>query len=624
MSFWRYPAVLLLTLHIATVAHGQSAEEKPRAYATVGIRLVGGCSTAGLGYLQEQESERYPYEQVEPYFLPGAAQQGAYPSVYPGIDFVCYGDNQMLEYIFVLHEGADPDLIELLFDGIQGASFATADSAVYEFDGGELYASSPVAFIVTNATLQLTQEMVQVPVELIQWSARSLRINADQVFEDELRLNNQHKFNVVPGGGQPGGPSYRFYMSKFETTHDQFLRFLNNAQAHTNKLHTYTNDVPAHTNDAPAHASDPKGANMYFDKIGNVWMNPEMRVGRDELFTITDSHLIYDPNAPVGFRYDHQRTSNGEAAFAKHPITGTSWFGSVKYCNWLTLISGRSEAELCYHEGTNVTDWAPITATNWIAKGEFTATERQQWLAYKGFRLPMVNMPGPVIGTNSYNEFYKAAAWQDSTNRLYGFGRDFYESYTDEGQLHASSMFFGNSLPVGYFDGTNRVAGFPTILSSNYYGFFDLTGNACEWANDFARTNNPGTRLLCGGSWVDGEPDPVNIGKIVTPSTTANSGGFRPVSSFLPPRVVIIHLLFSFYMETSGTLPKEIGYYPEEPRTPEEKPKKPVPPEEKEPPEEPEKPPTPWGLKYKVRPTTTTTTTSSTTTTTVQQHPSEL
>ena len=175
---------------------------------------------------------------------------------------------------------------------------------------------------------------------------------------------------LVEGDSQPAGPSYDFFMSRFEISNMLYLRFLNNAQANTNNW---------------------RGTNMFFDARGNVWINPAHKKDRDEMFVVGKSRLSYNPDDPPGARY---RLSSAAAApggsYSNHPITGVSWYGAVKFCNWLTIATGRGWEECAYREGTNTFDWAPATgaATNWM-RGIFTTPEREAWLSYKGFRLPM-------------------------------------------------------------------------------------------------------------------------------------------------------------------------------------------------------------------------------------------
>ncbi|MGQ9662435.1 MAG: DUF7948 domain-containing protein [Kiritimatiellia bacterium] len=213
----------------------------------------------------------------------------------------------------------------------------------------------------------------------------------EMVREPELR--------PVLGGGQPNGPDYDFYMSKFEITNEQFVRFLNDAQANPHNL---------------------RGTNLYFDAVGNVWFNPEMRSGRDEIFSIAQSRIVYRQDLPVGNRYAvSPELAPYGGSYTNHPCTGVSWYGAVKFCNWLTLATGRGANERCYREGTNSVDWAPVTCspTNWM-RGIFAASERRAWLAYKGFRLPMDGCDGPpdlsrepllVVSTREFARFLNDA-----------------------------------------------------------------------------------------------------------------------------------------------------------------------------------------------------------------------
>ena len=55
-----------------------------------------------------------------------------YQDVYPGVDLVYYGNQQQLEYDFIVAPGANPDAIELAFEGARNAR---SHGAVK--DGGE-------------------------------------------------------------------------------------------------------------------------------------------------------------------------------------------------------------------------------------------------------------------------------------------------------------------------------------------------------------------------------------------------------------------------------------------------------------------------------------------------------
>ncbi|MGH9840431.1 MAG: SBBP repeat-containing protein, partial [Blastocatellia bacterium] len=75
-----------------------------------------------------------------------------YAAVYPGIDLVFYGNQQMLEYDFVVTPGADPNSIALLFEGATRAGIARNGDLVLQTPGGELRQRKPVIYQEVNGT----------------------------------------------------------------------------------------------------------------------------------------------------------------------------------------------------------------------------------------------------------------------------------------------------------------------------------------------------------------------------------------------------------------------------------------------------------------------------------------
>jgi len=315
---------------------------------------------------------------------------------------------------------------------------------------------------------------------------------------------------LVSGGGQPGGPPYDFYMAEVETTNEEFVRFLNDAQANTNNA---------------------RGAHMHFDDDGNVWMNPVMQRERDELFNIAVARVDYHPEYPVGSRYAITPSLPPVGgSYSNHPVVGVSWYGAVKYCNWLTVETGRGAEQRCYSEGTNTTDWAPVTVsqTNWN-KGFFSPSARERWLHLDGFRLPMDNCWGDRSLPNQFNEFYKAAAWSGGTNMPYAYGRDDVTpgdaNYLDHGLFQRH-----DTAPVGFFNGSDYDGQYATHSNDNFYGIYDLSGNVTEWLNDPGDTNVLADRGCYGGSWMFDLPD-LSERFYVSPHFTDRFRGFRVVTT---------------------------------------------------------------------------------------------
>ena len=278
---------------------------------------------------------------------------------------------------------------------------------------------------------------------------------------------------LVFGGGQPQGPQYDFYIGKYEILSEEFCEFLNNVQLNS---------------------GNERGANVYFAESGNAYMDASLNY---PLFEISSSRLLYDKNAAIGTRYKVYPDYIG------HPVTGMSWYGALKYCNWLTIREGRGIDQRCYSEGSNPTNWHPAHLSYAQWDDGFQDSERLAWVQnFSGFRLPMDQYTAKA---NYYNEFYKAAAWNGSSNVTHGYGRN-----TIDGQ---DANYFGSgdpfdsysvpTTPAGYYDGSNHGGVFPTRTNANIYGVYDLSGNVWEWMTDIAAGSDL-IRSARGGSWSTG------------------------------------------------------------------------------------------------------------------------
>ncbi len=487
---------------------GGQADSGPRIAR---LHLVGASAAAASG-------GRIAYEPTSRYVQgAGAMNYGSVREIYPGIDAVMYGNEHCFEYAFVLQPGASSTAIAFAFDELRPLTLTPRGEVIYEGVGMDGYQMEPYAYRVKPTGSE------SVPVHY-QLTGQGVSIVIDDLARAQRERLNNTDLQLIGKNGQPGGPDYDFLVSRYEVNNEQFLQFLNNAEASTNS---------------------PLGAHMFFDPAGNVWINPARQQQRDELFNVARSQLVYDPGKQPGARYEHRRDQRGETPFTRHPVTGASWFGALKYCNWLTLHTGRGLAELCYREGTNALDWAPVTATNWQG-GVFGNVERDQWLRCKGFRLPMVNTDPFAMVTNRFNEFYKAAAWNATSNSLYGFGRN-RSGGADANTIDTVNRHSMRTFPVGFFNGDNLLDDVETGRSDNYYDLYDMSGNVAEWTSDFGWPNSAATRAVCGGSWNE-RLKPVTVGELADPHATSDAGGFRVVTTYTDAETLVVHTLFCFHI----------------------------------------------------------------------------
>ena len=69
-----------------------------------------------------------------------------YSGVYPGVDLVFYGNQNLLEYDFIVSPGADPGVIALGFEGITDMRVDEKGDLILRMDAGEIRQSRPVVY----------------------------------------------------------------------------------------------------------------------------------------------------------------------------------------------------------------------------------------------------------------------------------------------------------------------------------------------------------------------------------------------------------------------------------------------------------------------------------------------
>ncbi len=266
------------------------------------------------------------------------------------------------------------------------------------------------------------------------------------------------------------GPTYTFLMAQTHVTVAEFVAFLNDSF-----LSSWSRDTGL---PAPIYVDDTSG---------RAYFNPQM----------TDASLLFDPteaNAAGTSDYgivfqagEYRSRREGwpfsyDPDYAQHPIVGVTWYGAVKYCNWLSGRKGLAASRWCYGEGRNAEDFRPanLTATEW-ADG-FDSAERQAWIdAFPdGYRLPMDQYAAAAA---PYNEFYKATAWDPAT-RAYaplGTGVDIHTWSSDPAAANGTV--------------TEDTMGW------NAFGLVHSLGNVWSWMTDTSAAGDPSQRAIRGWGW---------------------------------------------------------------------------------------------------------------------------
>lgn len=122
------PAATPLMLRMQLLGANRAAQAR-------GLKLLPSKSNYAVGNDPEQWRTGIPhYAKVE------------YQHVYPGIDLIYYGNQQELEYDFVVAPGANPNRIKLAFDGARKIRIDERGELVLETAAGELRQHKPVIY----------------------------------------------------------------------------------------------------------------------------------------------------------------------------------------------------------------------------------------------------------------------------------------------------------------------------------------------------------------------------------------------------------------------------------------------------------------------------------------------
>jgi formylglycine-generating enzyme required for sulfatase activity len=280
---------------------------------------------------------------------------------------------------------------------------------------------------------------------------------------------------IPPGTFMMGSPTTDMYRSSNETQHQVTL---------THGVYVQTTEV---TNQ------------QYLDLAQWAYLQGYARAEGDSSL-IDDSAL--DGSTQVLMRFEGEISFNNgvfNCINPDHPVKYVTWYGSVAYCDWLSLQQGLPRA---YSHST----WQCNSGNPYTATGYRLPTEAEwEYACRAGTQTPFNTGSCLDAGTeaNYYGPYYTGCP---------------------------TGPYVGWTVPVGSYP-------------ANAFGLYDMHGNIFEWCNDWwglyggtvTDPVGPGAgsgRVIRGGYWNSDAPDCRSAGRGEgDPNYGGSYVGFRPVRS---------------------------------------------------------------------------------------------
>jgi len=269
---------------------------------------------------------------------------------------------------------------------------------------------------------------------------------------------------AAPPFAQPDGPTHDLLVGEAPVSIGEFLDFLNDTLGRT-----------PDTREAPIFVDVTTGR-AYFNaaKTSATLLFEPMPPGLDNA---VDWSIEFMPAANA--LPDHYSCTPGSRDY---PVVGVTWFGAIKYANWLTRRKRLGWVHWAYREGTDAADWRPahLTEAQWLSG--FDSEARTAWLERypDAFRLLM---DADSTDADRFNEWYKIAAWNPDT-----------KTNNDNGTAMINTTILSS----------RDAATAPASISSataNAFGLRHMFDNVRTWLTDSGTDNTE--RAIRGSSWLD-------------------------------------------------------------------------------------------------------------------------
>ena len=258
-----------------------------------------------------------------------------YSGVYPGVDLVFYGNQDLLEYDFTVSPGADPNVIGLGFDGITSLRIDEKGDLLLRTDAGEIRQSRPIVYQqIDNARRIIPASYIvkgdkQIAFQIAEYDrSKPLVIDPTLAFSTFIGGNSMDRADgiaVDSAGnvyitGSTLSPDFPVTPGAFQTTKAPF-----NFDAFVTKMNATGSALIYSTYFGGANRDS--GSDIAIDAAGNAYITGQ-----------TDSSDL--PVTPGAFRTTAVLTDETTAFVTKFNATGTA----LVYSTYLAPILGNGIA----------------------------------------------------------------------------------------------------------------------------------------------------------------------------------------------------------------------------------------------------------------------------------------
>ncbi|MBI3660936.1 SBBP repeat-containing protein [Candidatus Acetothermia bacterium] len=152
------PNAAVLSLHTSSKSiNSENVGESASTETVTRMKLVGANAHApvsGLGKLPGKVNYLRGNDQTKWFTGIPVYAKVKYQTVYPGVDLVYYGNQQQLEYDFVVAPGTDSKTITLGFEGADKLEVDAQGELVVHTAGGQVHLHKPLIYQETNGVRQ--------------------------------------------------------------------------------------------------------------------------------------------------------------------------------------------------------------------------------------------------------------------------------------------------------------------------------------------------------------------------------------------------------------------------------------------------------------------------------------